>query len=125
MTDRFRAALYFDYGSGCCLWPDNDRTSQQFGYPIDHDDLPLGPETVAKLHQLCDHYDRSLNWDSPSDPSPWRQAECDRFNADVAATIDRLRRELGPGWEVIDNFDPLAEDPDLDRYLADPKAYRR
>ena len=31
-SEPFRVAFYFDHGSGYCLWPANDRTSQIFGY---------------------------------------------------------------------------------------------
>lgn len=123
--EPYRASFFFDYGSGRCLWADNDRTRDRFDYPIDHDELPLSPATAATLTELCDRVDRSLNWDYPPHPGPWRQVECERFNADVAGAIARLRAELGPEWEIDDNFRPLAEDGDLDRYLADPKGFRR
>ena len=123
--EPYRAAFFFDCGSGYCLWSADDRTRDRFDYPIEHDELPLSSAVIAKLTELCDRVDRSLNWDYPPDPGPWRQDECDRFNADVADVIARLRAELGAAWEIEDEFVPLAEDPDLDRYLADPKGFRR
>jgi hypothetical protein len=43
----------------------------------------------------------------------------------VADLLAALRRELGPEFEVIDAQGELAEDKDLDAYLADPKGFRR
>ncbi len=36
-----------------------------------------------------------------------------------------IRRELGAEFEVIDQQGQAVEDPELDAYLADPKAFRR
>ena len=63
--------------------------------------------------------------DSTVQPGPWRQAECDRFNADVGEMVADLSRELGSEFKVINRQQPMVEDPDLDAYLADPKWYRR
>ena len=107
--------FFFDAGSGALLWPG----------PADLEELPISAELRAELDRLAVEYDESLNWDYPPDPGPWREARCLRFNADVRAALARLRAELGPGWEIEDGFDELHEDPDLDRYLADPKSFKR
>jgi hypothetical protein len=72
-----------------------------------------------------DWFDTSLNWGYPPDPGPWRQEECDRFNAASLNAFDRLRTELGPDWDIVPNFADLREDPDLDRCLADPAGFQR
>ena len=93
--------------------------------PADLDRLPISPSLRAELDSLAAQYDESMNWDYPPDPGPWREARCARFNADVRAVLARLRAELGPGWEVEDRFLEEHEDPDLDRYLADPEGFKR
>ena len=42
--------------------------------------------------------------------------------ADLLATI---RQELGSEFEIVDEQVVMAEDPDLDKYLAYPKGFRR
>ncbi|MER6983551.1 hypothetical protein ABT317_43035 [Streptomyces carpinensis] len=96
-------------------------------YPIwvDPDRLPISRILRDELKSLVARYDTSLNWDYPPDPGPWREAECREFNEAVHRTLGRLRAELGPSWQIHDEFDELHEDPDLDRYLADPAGFVR
>ena len=93
--------------------------------PADLDELPIGPSLRAELDDLAARYDESRNWDHPPDPGPWREARCEEFNAGVRAALARLRAELGPEWVIHDEFAELHEDPELDRYLADPKGFKR
>lgn len=104
--------FFFDAGSGAVLWGDVG--------PVDP---PMSRALRASLDSLIEQYDESMNWDYPPDPGPWREARCVRFNADVRAALARLRAELGR--EIEDGFTELHEDPDLDRYLADPKGFKR
>jgi hypothetical protein len=85
--------------------------------PADLDRLPISPSLRAELDDLTVQYDESMNWDYPPDPGPWREARCERFNADVRAALARLRAELGTAWELADEFRELHEDPDLGRAL--------
>lgn len=89
------------------------------------DALPISPALRDELARLAEWYDTSLNWDYPPDPGPWREPKCRTFNAAVRRAVDQLRAELGGGWEIADDLDELHEDPDLDRYLADPSGFRR
>ncbi len=109
--------FFFDAGSGTVLWGGIG--------PADLDGLPISGALRASLDSLVEQYDESMNWDYPPDPGPWREARCARFNAEVRAALARLRTELGPEWGVEDGFTELHEDPALDRYLADPKGFRR
>jgi hypothetical protein len=36
-----------------------------------------------------------------------------------------VRRELGASWTIHRYFPDMHEDPDLDRYLTDPRNFRR
>jgi hypothetical protein len=108
--------FFCEWGGGA-LWPADPAAGRFESGPLD-DQLPLSAETRRRLDSLC-------AWHDPPDPGPWRQAECDRFNAAAAALLHRLRAELGPLYEVIDAQPRLCEDPDLDAYLADPPGFRR
>ncbi len=119
------ARFFFDAGSGGVLWPTGSAACDAWGNPADLGLLPLSDSLRRELHELPDRYDRSLNWDHPPGPGPWRESECAAFNADVRSALGRLREELGPGWQITDRFEDLHEDPDLDRYLADPTGFQR
>jgi hypothetical protein len=114
------ARFFFDPGSGTLLW-----TTGSDSTFVDPDELPISPELLAEVDRLLAWYDTSLNWDYPPDPGPWREAECRRFNEAARLVLDRLRTELGPAWQIEDEFREVHEDPDLDRYLADPAGFVR
>ncbi|MER6052130.1 hypothetical protein ABT168_32635 [Streptomyces sp. NPDC001793] len=119
------ARFFFDAGSGIALWAMTPEDSDVWGYAIDPDRLPISQALRGELNSLVARYDTSLNWDYPPDPGPWREAECRQFNEAVSHTLHRLRAELGPAWQIHDEHLELHEDPDLDRYLADPARFDR
>ncbi|MEO3775467.1 hypothetical protein ABGB16_01175 [Micromonospora sp. B11E3] len=119
------ARFFFDAGSGGVLWPARPEDQDAWGYPVRLEALPISAALRDELTQLVERYDASLNWDYPPDPGPWREPECRAFNAAVRRTLAQLRTELGHGWVIADDFEEMQEDPDLDRYLADPVSFRR
>ncbi|MQS12403.1 hypothetical protein F7Q99_08905 [Streptomyces kaniharaensis] len=90
---------------GTALWPfDMD---SPYGYPTEPGRLPVSAALAAELDELSAWFQSSIDWDYPPDPSPWSQDEKDRFNTRARAALDALRRELGPGWTVVDEFLPV------------------
>jgi hypothetical protein len=124
---KYHLRYFFDW-SGGCLWPGNDLATRDFGAgPLDVATcpLPLSARTVERCRQLSEWHDTSLNWDYPPDPGPWRKTECDRFNNEATKLLADIRRELGASFHVLNEHVDCFEDPDLDRYLADPGRFRR
>src|SRR5689334_4382786 len=119
------ARFFFDAGSGTLLWTVDPEDQEIWGYAVDLTELPVSPDLRTELIDLVAAYDSSLNWEYPPDPGPWREGRCQRFNEAVRAALGRLRAELGPAWQIRDEFTELHEDPDLDRYLRDPKGFVR
>jgi hypothetical protein len=120
-----RVRFFFDAGSGGVLWPESDQDQQRYGCPVDLVRLPIGQPLRDQLASLVEQYDGSLNWDYPPDPGPWREHECEYFNRAARDALRQLGQELGPGWEIVDEFHDLHEDPGLDRYVADPHRFQR
>jgi hypothetical protein len=119
---------WFEYSGGTALWANDDATRAEFSGGVSWvapERLPLSREVVARIHELQEWFDRSLNWDYPPDPGPWRQDECDRFNRAARELYDAITRELGSTFVVSYDQALLSEDPDLDIYLKDKRAYRR
>ncbi|MEU1434449.1 hypothetical protein ACFYPA_00085 [Streptomyces sp. NPDC005775] len=119
------ARFFFDAGSGIVLWAATPEDKKVWGYPVELHRLPISHDLRDVLRRLIARYDTSLNWDYPPDPGPWREAECHNFNEAVRQVLGRLRTELGPAWQIYDEFEALHEDPDLDCYLADPAGFVR
>ncbi|WP_246530909.1 hypothetical protein [Streptomyces bathyalis] len=119
------ARFFFDPGSGGVLWIDDPQGQQAWGNPTNLNRLPISSALREELARLIAWFDTSLNWEYPPDPGPWREDECGRFNIAAHSALARLRGELGPRWQITDGFREVHEDPDLDRYLADPACFRR
>ncbi|WP_203925038.1 hypothetical protein [Rugosimonospora africana] len=117
--------MFFDAGSGGLLWMASLADRARWGQPVDLTRLPISADLRDELIRLVTWYDTSLNWDYPPDPGPWCESECERFNGSVRQALSRLREELGPGWSIADEFKECHEDPDRERYLADPRGFKR
>ncbi len=118
MSDaKYVIHFYCESGAGC-LWTGNDAGYRDLGMGpsdlLDPCPLPLSAAVLRRCHELVDWHCTSLNWDYPPDPGPWRQPECDQFNAAVADLLAAIRMELGPEYDVIDRLGAMTEDPDLD-----------
>lgn len=124
---KYYLRFFFDMGG--CLWPGDDEALRDFDFgPYDcHSPCPLelSKATVERCQSMAGWYDTSINWDYPPDPGPWRQAECERFNAAVQDLLTKIRGELGQRFIVLNEQRELFEDPDLEAYLANPKGFRR
>jgi hypothetical protein len=123
MRHTYEFRYFFEYGAGP-LWACNDAAQRDFGISyILPELLPLSEETQRRTTELALWFDQSLNNDYPPDPSLWRQDECDRFNDASDKLLANIRAELGGDFLVIDEQSHLSEDPRLDGYLDNPKAF--
>jgi len=93
---------FFDPGSGACLWAGDDEARKTFGYPVDLQKLPLAQETVTLGQQLITHFDTSIDWDDPQNPSPWSDAEKQSFRAASQNLYATLSSALGRHFEIVD-----------------------
>lgn len=127
--------FFFDHCGGGCLWAGCDATRAALGDgPVDGATFDLsGRETVpprvplsAEAAALRDTLDAlhatMLNPVYPPDPSLWRQARCDRFNAGADRLVALLRAELE--FTIEDRQERFAEDPRLADWLRDNPGYR-
>ncbi len=98
----YRLRFFFDPGSGVCLWADNEAAREAFGYPVPSGELPVEPETEARVERLIAWFDESIDWDDPGTAWPWTDEEQARFDAEAQAVLALLRQELGPEYEIDD-----------------------
>lgn len=99
---KYRLKYMFDWGSGVCLWSNNDQTVTDFGdYPIEElEMLPISGELVQELYYLIDKHDEALNWDDPSGDLLWSEQQIADFKRRATIAYERLVRELGEDFEV-------------------------
>lgn len=105
MTAKYRLRYFYDW-SCLPLWSANDAARDAFDYAIDLADLPLSDQTVVRVHEICNWHDTALNQAYPADSGPWAADECDRFNAAARQLLTDLLSELGPDFEIVDEFKP-------------------
>jgi hypothetical protein len=118
--------FWWEWQAASPFWPADDVARAKFGLgEINAADLGLPPELVEELRVTAEWHDTSLNWSYPPDPGPWRHDECARFNATSKALFERCQKLLAGTVELRYHQREIAEDPDLDSYLADPHNFKR
>jgi hypothetical protein len=94
--NRFR--YFFDPGSGACLWAANESAGAAYGYAVDHNKLPLTQRTKALLNQLTIWFDKSIDWNNPTERgAEWTKNSEDEFLAAADIALAEVIAELGAG----------------------------
>ena len=93
----------FEYGAvDSCIWNiDPESNPISFGSLMDLDDFPISEKLKAKLIQMCEEIQTSLDWEYPPDPSPWTKEHREDFTRRAKEAYDEFVSELGDGYEVI------------------------
>jgi hypothetical protein len=99
---KYRLRFFFDPGGGICLWAGNDAARERFDYAIDASQLPLPENTWRRILYLCYWYDTCIDWNYPPDPSPWDEAEWQRFNVEAQKLLALVREQLSSEFEIVD-----------------------
>jgi hypothetical protein len=100
--DTYKFRYFFDPGSGICLWSENDLAREKFGYPVDIRRLGLPLALASRAAELVAAFDASIDWNSPSSPSPWAKEEQVNFQLAAASLLCSIREHLGPDFEIRD-----------------------
>ncbi len=106
---RYVLRYFFDPGSGICLWSANDAAREKFDYPVQLQDLGLPENLLRKALYVMAWFDTSLDWNYPSDPSPWSENERARFHETSQVLLSMLRQQLGSEFEILDASSSLQQ----------------
>lgn len=96
---KYQLGFWFEH-CGPCLWGMNAEAKKVYGYAIRPCDLSLSKELMQELDALENEYHTYLNWDSPSDPSPWTEAHKRDFLHRAMIAYNKLQVELGSEYEI-------------------------
>lgn len=105
---KYVIRFWFEHG-GICLWSVNQKARDRYGYPIETSELPISLELVARLEELEDEYHSYLDWDYPSNPSPWTEEHKQDFVKRATEAYEILCRELGDEYEIINDVGSCCE----------------
>ena len=104
--------LFFDAGSGVCLWAQDEEAKQRFGYAVDLEALNLPRDLHADLVRLIADYDAMIDWDNPgaaadidAGPTSFGYEPDAALRDRVLALLPRLRGALGPGFAVESDYE--------------------
>lgn len=84
-----------------CFWGKNDDAKERYGYAIPNNALPVSNNSIDTLETLETEYGSYLNWEYPSDPSPWTDEHKLDFIMRALALYFTLVKELGTDFELI------------------------
>jgi hypothetical protein len=86
-----------DYGCDPLWWEEGDEVGD-----IDPETLPLGKDTIERLHKWAKVYDATLNWDDPTDSAGFETEKAEAaFEEEGISLWKQLQQELSPNYEVI------------------------
>jgi hypothetical protein len=95
---KYHLRYFFDVWSGDCLWAANDAAHKRFGYPVFLQDLGLSDETLQLGRMIIERLQNDVAFESLGyEIEPYVQ-----FADDSSAFLVRLREELGPSFEILD-----------------------
>lgn len=100
----YQMKFWFEHG-GTCLWSVNDEAVERYDYAVDHHELPLSVPLLDELDRLEEWYHGCLDWDCPSNPSPWDKKEWAKFKIAANKAYKKLVKELGKHYEVLNNIE--------------------
>ena len=96
MAAKYQFNFWFEWWADTAFLPANAAARFEFGEGMTAPELlPLSAETVEQIHLIANWHDDYLDWEDPTAPSLWRQAECDGFNAAVKQIFATVVDELG------------------------------
>ena len=97
---KYQLRFWFEHG-GTCIWGMNTMAKEKYGYPIKNEVLPISAELIKKLNALEQEYATYLDWECPSNPSPWTIEQKTDFLNKTTAIYEKLKTELGSDFELI------------------------
>ncbi|MBP5457730.1 MAG: hypothetical protein J6Y37_14655 [Paludibacteraceae bacterium] len=105
----YKLKFMFDWGSGICVWSDNEAAKRKFNdYPIETDNLPISNKLKKTLDDLINLYDTCLNREEPNGDLMWDKNQIEDFLKMARGAYVNLCEELGSMYDIeliLDDFD--------------------
>ena len=100
---KYQLRFWFEH-SGICIWGMNDAAKEKYGYAIENSSLPISNGLINELNILEGEYATYLDWDCPSNPSPWTEQQKIDFKNRAANVLNKLETELGSDFIIQDEI---------------------
>ncbi len=86
-----------------CLWASDEVTKEKYGYCVALKSLPISDELRKFLFELGQVHDEFLDWSGESESLLWNDEEKQDFYHKAQEGYDRLVKELGENYTVINS----------------------
>jgi len=113
-TPAYRLRFFFDYGSGGCLWCDNEAAYEKYdvgtldaesydgnGNICQEARIKLPDSTKKRVVALDKLYSESLNWEDPAGDSLWNKSQWNAFYLQARELHKEISTILGNDFEII------------------------
>lgn len=98
---KYKLRFFFEWGTKGCLWCGNEAAVEKFGVgPVSLDALNLSDGLKTISYNMADEYQTVLNWECPSDPSPWSKEQKEDFLERSQKVFEQTKTELGEDYEI-------------------------
>ncbi|MCH5268502.1 MAG: hypothetical protein J1E62_09175 [Lachnospiraceae bacterium] len=87
------------------LWPVSDNAYDDFGIPIQYEDVPLTNALVERLEKFDCSILGLIDWGNPGGACPLSAEERKAIYNEGQALLQLVKEELGGEYEVIDGLD--------------------
>lgn len=97
---EYELKFMFDWGSGICVWSNNEAANRKYGYAVESESLPVSKELAEELNFLASKHDEALDWSCPQNDLLWSVEEKAEFITAAEKVYNRLCGELGSDYHV-------------------------
>lgn len=114
LNSTYRLRFFLDYGSGGCLWPDNEAAYSKYdlgpldtpiydmnGDIIQEAKIELPERSRLKVLELDKLLGESLDKDNPGGPSLWGKSEWDHFYNETHKLFNEIKEFMGDDFVVL------------------------
>lgn len=103
---EYELKFMFDFGSGVCVWSNNEAANLKYGYAVESEKLPVSKKLAEELNYLIAKYDEAIDWNCPQNGLLWNKEEKEQFIKAAKNAYNRLCKELGTNYhlKIMNNF---------------------
>jgi hypothetical protein len=94
---KYRVRFFVDHDASCILWGGNDETVEKYDWSPSPEAFPISPELLKDIYAFGREITNRFGYIKSLEDHPQLKAIKDDL-------IDRLKKELGTDYEIVDEM---------------------